>query len=158
MIADETYIVSYNSVYQSKIDALMTSISEEYLEPISLPKQNHSLDLVSNLDLYLLAFCNDHIVGTISLTKLENGNSALKKMFIHKNFRRQGIANSLLEKATKWAIENNVKTIYLGTMKQFIVAQKFYEKKGFEKISAKLLPEDFTINPVDRIFYQMKLV
>ena len=42
-------------------------------------------------------------------------------------------------------------------MTQFKAAQKFYEKNNFTKIPQTVLPIDFTINPVDTIFYRREL-
>jgi GNAT superfamily N-acetyltransferase len=78
-------------------------------------------------------------------------------MFLNKKVRGQGIAELLLEKVINWAIENRLKTIFLGTMTQFKAAQRFYEKHGFDRISLENLPNDFPLNPVDSIFYKKNL-
>jgi ribosomal protein S18 acetylase RimI-like enzyme len=78
-------------------------------------------------------------------------------MFLSKQFRGQGVAKMLLDTLINFAIDNKVSNIYLGTMTQFKVAQKFYEKHNFTKIPRTALPIDFTINPVDTIFYKREL-
>lgn len=158
MMADNINIVPYDILHQPQIDMLMMHISKEFSEPIFILKPNSTAIPVVMPDLYLLAIINDNVAGTISLTKLNGGNSVLKKMFLHKDFRKKGIAKKLLMEVMDWAFENKIKAIYLGTMLQFIEAQKFYKSNGFEKISIGMLPEDFPINPLDTIFYQLKLV
>lgn len=157
-MADNINIVPYDILYQPQIDMLMMSISKEFPEPIFMLKPNSTAKPVVLPDLYLLGILNDHVAGTISLTKLNGGNSVLKKMFLHKDFRGKGIAKKLLLEVIDWAFENKIKAIYLGTMSQFKEAQKFYERNGFEKIAIGKLPADFPINPLDTIFYQLKLV
>jgi RimJ/RimL family protein N-acetyltransferase len=72
-------------------------------------------------------------------------------MFLHKNYRGQGIASSLLQTIIHWCVDNNVNAIYLGTMTQFERAQKFYENNHFERIDVGYLPSDFPVNPIDSI-------
>lgn len=150
-------IASFNKQYQSDIDILMEEIRDEFSESIAPPKLPINIEPIQLPDKYLVVLANNKVVGTITITKLKNDNSVLKRMFLNKNFRGQGIAESLLENVTNWAIENKLITIFLGTMTQFKAAQKFYEKHGFEKISLENLPNDFPLNPVDSIFYKKNL-
>jgi ribosomal protein S18 acetylase RimI-like enzyme len=78
-------------------------------------------------------------------------------MFVNEAFRGQGIAKRLLDIVIKWAFDHEIEDIYLGTMTQFIAAQKFYEKHGFMKILKSDLPRNFSINPVDAAFYKRNL-
>ncbi len=162
MINDKINIIPYKIAFQPKIDMLMLCISEEFSEPISLTKLPDTPSAALNTTpvpyLYLLATLKEEVIGTISLISLKEGNAVLRKMFLHKDFRGKGIAKMLLNEVLNWAVENNIKAIYLGTMTQFVVAQKFYEKNGFNHISSNHLPDDFPINPVDEIFYQKKLI
>jgi len=57
----------------------------------------------------------------------------------------------------KHAAQQGCRTMLLGTMTQFVAAQKFYLKNGFESISKDELPEDFHPNPVDSLFYRKGL-
>jgi N-acetylglutamate synthase-like GNAT family acetyltransferase len=157
MSSNQMQIIPYSRQYQIEIDILMDKIREEFQEPISSQKSFMAADAIKLPDEYLLALVNNKVVGTISVTKLENSNSVLRRMFLNKNFRGQGIAESLLTQATNWAIQNKLKAIYLGTMTQFKAAQKFYEKHNFKKITLENLPADFPVNPVDSIFYKKDL-
>lgn len=162
MEKEKINIIPYNIAFQVQIDALMLCISKEFSEPISLTKLPDTSSAAPNTtlapDVYLLATLKNEVIGTISVTKLKEGNAVLRKMFLHKDCRGKGIAKMLLNEVLNWAVENNIKAIYLGTMTQFVVAQKFYEKNGFNNVSSNHLPEDFPINPVDAIFYQKKLI
>jgi GNAT superfamily N-acetyltransferase len=155
MTKPQFYIAPYEKKYQQEIDFMMESIAKEFTEPIST---NRIAKSIFPPDIYLVAMVENKVIGTISITKLENNNSVLRKMFLHKNYRGQGIAELLLYNIINWANDNNVNSIYLGTMAQFTTAHKFYERLNFEQIDRELLPNDFPLNPVDSIFYKLNLI
>lgn len=155
MLNNKINIVPYQTQFQAEIDVLMESISDEFLEPISV---NNTISSFLPPDLYLVAIIENKVIGTICITKLDNENAVLRKMFLVKQYRGLGIAEQLLQRILNWAYENNLKTIFLGTMKQFIAAQKFYETHLFEKVKMELLPKNFPINPVDTIFYKKEII
>lgn len=154
MLNSTIEIIPFKEEYQQEVDWLIETISTEFLEPISTNNINNTL---LPPDFYLVAVVENKVVGTLTITRLKNNNSVLRKMFLHKNYRGQGIAQLLLQNIIDWALSNNSKTIYLGTMTQFKTAQNFYEKNHFERISIELLPKDFPINPLDNIFYKLNL-
>ncbi|WP_409526027.1 GNAT family N-acetyltransferase [Nitrincola sp. MINF-07-Sa-05] len=98
---------------------------------------------------------NGYVVGTISLLDIGNGEAALRKMFVHPEFRGReyGVSSSLLHHALNFARSNEVENIYLGTTAQFIAAHRFYEKNGFIEIPRSRLPQAFPIMAVDSKFY-----
>lgn len=154
----QIHIKPFQSHHQADIDNLMTTLAEEFTDNIFSP-QSKTITEVSLLstDKYWVAYTNDIVVGTIGFSELKDNNIVLKRMFLSKEFRGQGVAKMLLDKLINFAIDNNVSNIYLGTMTQFKAAQKFYEKNNFTKIPQTVLPIDFTINPVDTIFYRREL-
>jgi N-acetylglutamate synthase-like GNAT family acetyltransferase len=133
-------ILPYQEEHQAKIDLLLESIAKEFNEPISTSNVAKSI-LVP--DVYLVAMLQNQLIGTISITKLKNSNSVLRKMFLHKNYRGQGIAELLVQYVVDWANNNSLNSIYLGTMTQFSAAQKFYTKLNFVQIDKQQLPNDF---------------
>ncbi len=98
---------------------------------------------------------NDHVVGTISLLDIGSDMSALRKMFVHPDFRgkEHGVSLLLLRHALDWAKSNLTRSIYLGTTAEFLAAHKFYEKNGFLEVSKNTLPESFPVMSVDTKFY-----
>lgn len=147
-------IVPYTEKYQQEVELLIKSIGEEFSEPISTSGECKK---PFSTDRYFVAIKDHEVAGTISITRLEDGNSVLRRMFVHKNYRGQGLAARLLQEIVIWARGNNVDAIYLGTMTQFVGAQKFYEKQTFEKLDSEFLPKDFPINPIDSIYYKLNL-
>jgi ribosomal protein S18 acetylase RimI-like enzyme len=62
-------------------------------------------------------------------------------------------AGLLMSTGIEWVRSSGAKKIYLGTMEQFIAAQKFYEKNGFREIGLHELPGDYHPNPIDSRHY-----
>lgn len=151
-------IIPFQCHHQADIDNLMTTIAEEFSDNIFSP-QSKTITEVSLLptDKYWVAYTNDAVVGTIGFSALKDNNIVMKRMFLSKQFRGQGVSKMLLDTLINFAIDSKVSTIYLGTMSQFKVAQKFYEKHNFINIPQTVLPIDFPINPVDTIFYKKEL-
>ena len=148
-------------------DAVATLIlpiqREEFGIDITLDKQPDLSDIASFYQQgkgnFWVAVNGDDVVGTISLKDIGNDNCALRKMFVHKDFRGSqfGAARSLLKTALQWAKEKDVKSIYLGTTPKFLAAHRFYEKNEFEEISEDALPSGFPLMSVDKKFYRYSL-
>jgi len=108
---------------------------------------------------FWLALDRKKVIGTIALKDIGNQQVALRKMFVHKNFRGRdkGIARQLLEVALKWAKEKGVKDVYLGTTDKFLAAHRFYEKNNFHLIDKSHLPTNFPVMKVDSRFYHLRV-
>lgn len=160
MASDTIAIVNFSDNYQDDITAFMDRIEKEFAEPISHsdPRTKKMSELAKLLtEKYWVAVSNGKAVGTIGLSILSNRTIVLKRMFISPDHRRKGIADLLLNTLFKWAQDHTMKSIYLGTMSQFLAAHQFYERNGFEKIGRPDLPPDFPFNPVDTLFYYKSL-
>ena len=149
-------IVSYKTVHQNGIDAMMQEIALEFSEDIfSKPtKQTPILP-----DKNWVALHNKKVIGTVGVLVIENNVGILKKMMLKKEFRGRefGISKLLLNTAIKWSKEANIPTLYLGTMQQFKAAQVFYERNGFQKIRENELTSGFLKNPLDTVFFKLNL-
>jgi GNAT superfamily N-acetyltransferase len=154
----EINISPFQFHHQADIDNLMATIAEEFIDNI-FSAQSKTITEVSLLptDKYWVAHTNDTVIGTIGFSALKDNNIVLKRMFLSKPFRGKGVSKMLLDTLINFAIHRKVSNIFLGTMSQFKVAQKFYEKNNFTKIPQSLLPIDFPINPVDTIFYKREI-
>lgn len=153
-------IVLFADKYQADIDIFMAQIKDEFVEDISI--RNPDSKKISELALrpnerYWVALSSNKAIGTLGLIVIASDIVVLKRMFILSEFRGKGVAKRMLDTTIDWAQANGVRSIYLGTMSQFKAAQKFYEKHGFKVIEKNKLPNEFPINPVDSIFYRMKL-
>ena len=105
---------------------------------------------------FWVALDGTQVVGTIALLDIGNGQGALRKMFVKKQYRGsdQGVAQNLLWTLLQWCRQHNVSEIFLGTTARFRAAHRFYEKNGFLEIDKIALPEKFPIMSVDTKFYR----
>lgn len=96
------------------------------------------------------------VVGSIALLDIGSGDGALRKMFVHKDHRggQAPLAGLLLHTLFSHARQNGLKRIWLGTTDKFLAAHRFYEKNGFEQVSAADLPATFPRMAVDTRFYR----
>lgn len=108
---------------------------------------------------FWIASYNQEIVGTIALLDIGNNQSALRKMFVHPDFRGKThlVAQKLLDILISHAKNSQINDIYLGTTAKYLAAHRFYEKNGFRTIDKRSLPETFPLVHVDTIFYKLKL-
>lgn len=108
---------------------------------------------------FWVAISNNELVGSIGLIDIGHQSAAIRKMFVRADFRGKeiGLGQALLEKATKWCIENGITAIYLGTVEQLKAAQRFYVKNNFHKIAVEALPSYFPRMKVDTHFYVRRL-
>lgn len=102
-------------------------------------------------------FNNDEIIGTIGLQKISPGIGELKKCFVRKDFRGNGLAQDLLATLLNQGAENQLKEIYLGTTGLHHGTLRFYEKNGFVKISKEALPTSFDTCELDKLFYRCRI-
>jgi N-acetylglutamate synthase-like GNAT family acetyltransferase len=100
------------------------------------------------------------VVGTIALKDIGHGAGALRKMFVHKDWRGStpSLAASLLQALHTAAAERGFRHLYLGTTDRFLAAHRFYEKHGFERIAPEHLPATFPRMAVDSRFYRRNIL
>ena len=101
---------------------------------------------------------NEEVIGTIAIENLTLGNFALKRMFVRKDFRGQGIAQNLFNKTLEWIKSNAAKNIYLSThSEKSAAAVKFYKKNSFKEIGKKQVPATFPVFEEDDVFMRLEL-
>lgn len=99
---------------------------------------------------FLVARTSDQVVGTIATEKLADQVFILKRMFVRKDLRGQGLAQKLLDKI--FALQGSG-TYYLSTKEDLaIAAKKFYLKNSFERITREELPAGFPFFYEDDLF------
>ncbi|WP_046214085.1 GNAT family N-acetyltransferase [Paenibacillus wulumuqiensis] len=155
-------IAPYQDTYGEQIVELIVDIQRnEYHIPITRADQP---DLANIAEFYQqgngnfwIALHGDTVVGTIALLDIGNGQTALRKMFVAPDYRGRTYrtAQLLLEQASQWAQEYEIRQIYLGTTEQFKAAHRFYEKNKFVETAIDLLPERFPVMKVDTRFYYL---
>ena len=106
--------------------------------------------------LVLVALVDTQIVGTIACEKLDINHYVLKRMFVAKEYRGQGIAQSLLDALFQQVVyskEQYPVSFTLSTKADdAIAAKKFYLKNGFRTIARSELPDRFPFFYQDDLF------
>ena len=99
------------------------------------------------------------IVGTIGLTVFAPGQGALRKMFVHADYRGagHGVAQTLLDTLLSHARAKNLASVWLGTTDFFKAAHRFYAKNGFAEVREKQLPSGFPRMKPDTRFFRIEL-
>lgn len=153
-------IIEYNKQFeQETIDLIVGIQAGEFGIPITADDQP---DLRKVKTFYQqhngnfwLAIDRNKVVGTIALIDIGNNQVALRKMFVHPDYRGKDKAAGwqLMQEVFAWCRLKGVKDIFLGTISQFKAAHRFYEKNGFRQINKDDLPASFPAMPLDKIFY-----
>jgi N-acetylglutamate synthase-like GNAT family acetyltransferase len=158
---EEIFIETFSPAYQQGVIDLVLPIQQiEFGLPITL-KEQPDLENIAHFyqedaGNFWVTIIENKVVGTIALLDIKNNRGALRKMFVHKNYRGKEwrIGQRLLNTLLQWSGQNNLKEIWLGTTEKFIAAQRFYEKNGFVEIGKPSLPDGFPIMEVDVKFYK----
>jgi N-acetylglutamate synthase-like GNAT family acetyltransferase len=157
-------IVPYRNEYQCEVASLIVGIqAKEFGVPITLEDQPDLVDVDGfyrqGKGDFWVAVNDDHVVGTISLKDIGNGQGALRKMFVHPDYRGRdkGVASGLLNYLLAESRRRGFKDIFLGTTDAFKAAHRFYEKNGFERVAPENLPVTFPRMKQDTRYYRLSL-
>jgi putative acetyltransferase len=157
-------IQPYSEKYKADIASLILNIqNNEFNVPVTLNDQPDLLNIQNfyfkNNGGFWLAIENDKLIGTIALIDIGGGQAALRKMFVHTDYRgkEKAVGQSLLNYLIEWCKQKSITEIYLGTVEQLHAAKRFYAKNGFEKIEKNKLPKSFPLMQVDTAFFKLKM-
>lgn len=157
-------ISQYKPSYQQAVETLILPIQQiEFGVPITREEQPDLMDIAGTFQKgtgnFWLALRDNQVIGTIGIVDIGNNQVALKKMFVHKDYRGKdhGVAAALMSRVKEWCKQNGVRQIYLGTTAQMTRAQKFYENNGYVLVEKSSLPPAFPIVSVDSVFYSCDL-
>jgi N-acetylglutamate synthase-like GNAT family acetyltransferase len=154
-------IAVYTGDYkQSIIDLILPIQTEEFNVAITAGDQPDLQDIPGyyqhGAGNFWVAVIDNTVIGTIALSDIGNQQGALRKMFVHKDYRGKnfGVAQTLLNTLLSWAREKELQEIFLGTTDKFHAAHRFYEKNNFQQVPVDSLPDNFSRMAVDSIFYK----
>lgn len=99
-----------------------------YADP-KLVSGEGAYEIKSDGELWIALNEKNEIVGTIALLKHSDDNVELKKFYVRKDYRGQGVSKALYEKAMDMCKESGFKRIFLGTYERLETAIQFYIKR-----------------------------
>ena len=141
------------------VDLITTIQIQEFGVATSAEKQPDLRDILGYYQQesgnFWLAFVDDELVGTIAIKDVGSGITALRKMFVKKEYRGKvrGIATALMATLLDWSGEQGVREIYLGTVDVYHAAHRFYEKSGFVEVTRGQMPSSVPLMDVDVKYY-----
>jgi len=105
---------------------------------------------------FWVAVADDKIIGTIACDRLNEDQYILKRMFVQKTVRGQGIAQRLLGRVLSHLPPQS--SIYLSTKEgEALAAKAFYLKSGFSIVAKDELPANFPFFYEDDLFMKKTL-
>lgn len=148
---------------QDVIDLILPIQQNEFGVPVTIADQPDLLD-VANFYFkghghFWVARDGNKLAGTIALIDIGNRQSALRKMFVHKDYRGKdkGVGQQLLDYVIAWCRQKGIDEIYLGTFEKLEAAQRFYVKNGFVAVEKQSLPASFPLMQVDNRFFKLSI-
>lgn len=148
---------------QAVIDFVLPIQTQEFGVSVSLEDQPDLKDIAgyfqNGASNFWVARANGDVIGTIALKDIGEDGFALKKMFVHRDWRgiSPSVAHKLLQVAIEWAQSNDARKIILGSTPMMTRAHRFYEKHGFVNVDKADLPSAFPLVHVDEKFYILTL-
>ncbi len=157
-------IAHYSTEHQQPVIDLILGIQQnEFNIPITLSDQPDLLTIPSfycqNKGAFWVALKDQKVIGTIALIDIGDDMGAIRKMFVHQDFRGKelSIASLLLNALLDHCREHGLTAIYLGTLPRLQAAMRFYEKNGFVQLPKATLPPQFPAMTLDTVFYEYKI-
>ncbi|MBA3632812.1 MAG: GNAT family N-acetyltransferase [Acidobacteria bacterium] len=82
---------------------------------------------------------DNKIFATVAIMMLDEKTAELKSLYVHKNFRKQGLGEKLTELAINFARKKGRNKINLWSDTRFTKAHRLYERLGFERFGKREL-------------------
>lgn len=122
---------SDNSDFRALVALLDQELRERDGDEHSFFAQFNKLDKINHV---VLAFQNDKPAGCGAIKQYTNEIAEVKRMFVHPDFRRSGIAIAILSELEQWARETGYSTCILETGVRQPEAINLYHKMNFNTI------------------------
>jgi diamine N-acetyltransferase len=104
------------------------------LPPPDVPRIAHWLDRVAQNSESLLAWKDGTVVGHSALSPISGGSIEFA-IFVHQNFREEGLGTALSRHTLQWASEMDFNLAYLETETSNFRALRLFRKLGFQTTS-----------------------
>jgi putative acetyltransferase len=86
------------------------------------------------IDTVVVDFLNNEPTGCACFKRFDNENAEVKRMFVRKHARGNGISSAILIELEKWALEKGFKCTILETGSRQTEALSLYSKAGYQVI------------------------
>ncbi len=123
-------------------------MKEEYIEELVVieeqcfnsgyAKKTFLKELENKLAIYIVAVDEKSVLGYIGLWNI-CGEADIIDVAVHKDFRRKGIGEGLIQNMLNKCREIGISEVNLEVRKSNIAAQRLYEKMGFARVGLRKL-------------------
>lgn len=86
-------------------------------------------------EIFLLAKEGERIIACGGLKKISDREALLKRFYVAKDFRGEGLADVMLKRLKSFAKEKNYKSIVVDIFRNNLRAKKFFQRRGFSVFS-----------------------
>lgn len=83
---------------------------------------------------YLVAYVNEHPLASGAIRPLDTAVAEVRRMYVHREHRRKGIASAVLEHLVGCARQLGYSRLVLETGHKQLAAMRLYEAYAFERI------------------------
>ncbi len=152
-------VTSFSSKYQKQGEDLISNILEkEFWHQVTPENRPDIFSIAKTYQTgkgnFWVALEDDFVIWTIWLKEYWNERGYLKRLYVKKEFRGNGVAQRLMDTLIKYAHKKSYKKIYLWTDETMVAANRFYQKSWFKRIPS--LPYGIPCYD-DTIFYEFSL-
>jgi len=88
-------------------------------------------DIPGYFEFFLCLFCNEDLIGTVAVKRLNDTDSELKSLYLFKAYQGKGLGYKLLTEAISFAASNGYSRMYLDSMSTSTKAIRLYRRAGF---------------------------
>ena len=120
-----------NRAFRGLITELDEDLNSRYGE---LQKQYNGFNRVEKIDTVVIARIDNEAVGCGCFKPFDNATVEIKRVFLQKSFRGDGVADAILKELESWATELGFTAAVLETGKGQPEAIRFYSKQGYTVI------------------------
>lgn len=126
-------IKEFEERYNKKVNDFVISIYvDEYgfeEHKIGIEKEDNSIYAKVGGNFWIAVDEKDEIIGTIAVYKHSDSDIEIKRLYVRKDYRGEGLSKALYEKVMELCRENSFKKIFLGTYDRLENAIYFYLKR-----------------------------
>lgn len=122
---------SDNPHFRHLVPALDAELRSHYKEKQDEYDKHNVIEFI---DTVVVAYKDDMPVGCGCFKKFDTDAVEIKRMFVKKDFRGQGIAFAILKQLEEWAMETGYSFTMLETGNKQIEAINLYKKMGYTPV------------------------
>jgi putative acetyltransferase len=124
-------VTSENADFVALVKLLDADLAIRDGEDHSFYSQFNKIDKIRHV---VLAYDNGKAIGCGAIKKFDPTAMEIKRMYILPEYRKRGIASSILSELERWARELSYRRCLLETGRRQPEAISLYEKGGYKKI------------------------